>query len=63
MQIPRSMKTEIDAAELENVYDKANNRLIWWNTNTPFWIRLLFLFSGQHLFVINNASLLKHKMK
>lgn len=52
-------KLVIDCNSL--VYEKENDRwLIVW-ANCPFWIRLLFLFTGQVLMSLENAQKLNFK--
>ncbi len=61
MKIHNAMKTEIDAVDL--IYDEENNRFVIRTIDTPFLVRLLFLITNVHLFVIKNASIMKHKLK
>ena len=54
------MKSEIDAVNIE--YDQKHDRFAVLNIGTPLWVRLVFLVTGRHLFIVTNAKLLSNKI-
>jgi len=61
IKIHNSMKSEIDAVNIE--YDQKHDRFAVLNIGTPLWVRLVFLVTGRHLFIVTNAKLLANKIR